>query len=131
MVTGMVERLIQAIKRRLAVLDNNPNWTQSTLIERLANIIENIRFIPNATTQLSPFEAHFGRKPKTQFTKIVIKPSQKNLSFNKLRSNCFDKKILKHDVLTNEEMWRYDGPSEDNLDIAYIEPVISRQHLKR
>ena len=33
-----------------------------------------------------------------------------------------DKKILKHDVLTNEEMWRYDGLSEDNLDIAYKEP---------
>ena len=33
-----------------------------------------------------------------------------------------DKRILKHDVLTNEEMWRYDGLSEDNLDIAYNEP---------
>ena len=33
-----------------------------------------------------------------------------------------DKKILKNDVLSNDELWRYDGLSEDNLDIAYKEP---------
>ena len=119
---SMVERLIQTIKRRLAVLDIDPNWTQTTLSESLANIIENTRFIPNATTQLSPFEAHFGQKPNTEISNIVTKPSHKNLTYNKLRSNCLDKKILKHDVLTNKETWRYDGLSEDNLDIAYREP---------
>ena len=120
--TGMVKTLIQTIKRRLAVLDIDPKWTQTTLSEGVANIIENIRLIPNATTKISPFEAHFGRKPNTEISNIVTKPSRKNLSYNKLRSNCLDKKILKHDVLTNEEMWRYDGLSEDNLDIAYTEP---------
>ena len=34
----------------------------------------------------------------------------------------FKQKLLKQDKLTNEEMWRYDGLSEDNLDIAYREP---------
>ena len=36
-----------------------------------------------------------------------------------------DKKILKLDVLTIEEMWRYDVLLEDNLDIAYREPDTS------
>ena len=27
-----------------------------------------------------------------------------------------------HDVLTKKEMWRYDGLSEDKLDIAYRKP---------
>ena len=40
-------------------------------------------------------------------------------------SKSSDKKILKHDVLTNEEMWLYDGLSEDNKDIAYREPEAS------
>ena len=120
--TGMVERLIQTIKRRLAVLDIDSKWTQTTLSQRVANIIENIRLIPNATTKTSPFEAHFGRKPNTEISNIITKPSHKNLTYKKLRSICLDKKILKHDVLTNEEMWRYDGLSEDNLDIAYKEP---------
>ena len=116
--TGMVERLIQTIKRRLSVLDIDPKWTQTTLSERVANIIENIRLIPNATTKISPFEAYFGRKPNTEISNIITKPSHKNLSYKKLRSNCLDKEILKHDVLTNEEMWRDDGLWEDNLDIA-------------
>ena len=120
--TGMVERLIQTIKRRLAVLDIDSKWTKRTLSQRVANVIENIRLIPNATTKTSPFEAHFGRKPNTEISNIVTKPSHKNLTYKKLRSNCLDKKILKQDVLTNEEMWRYDGLSEDNLDIAYKEP---------
>ena len=120
--TGMVERLIQTIKRRLAVLDIDSKWIQTTLSQRVANLIENIRLIPNATTKTSPFEAHFGRKPNTEVSNIITKPSHKNLTYKKLRSNCLDKKILKHDVLTNEEMWRYDGLSEDNLDIAYKEP---------
>ena len=69
----MVERLIQTIKRRVAVLDIDPNWTQATLSERLANIIENIGLNANATTKTSPFEAHFGRKPNTEISNIVTK----------------------------------------------------------
>ena len=61
--TGMVERLIQMIKRRLAVHDIDTNWSSETLSSRLANIIENNRLIPNRTTKITPFEAHFGRKP--------------------------------------------------------------------
>ena len=37
--TGMVERLIQTTKRRLAVLDIDPNWSNTTLANKLANII--------------------------------------------------------------------------------------------
>ena len=80
--TGMVEGQIQTIKQRLAVLNIDPIWTQATLSKRLANIIENIRLNPNATTQSSPFEAHFGRKPNTEISNIVTKPSNKNLSYN-------------------------------------------------
>ena len=65
--TGMVERLLQTIKRRLAVLDIDPNWSNTTLANRLTNIIENIRLIPNTTTKVSPFEAHFGRNSNTKF----------------------------------------------------------------
>ena len=50
--TGMVERLIQTIKRRLAVLDVDPNWSAVTLANRVANIIENIRLIP--PTKITP-----------------------------------------------------------------------------
>ena len=81
----MVERLIQTIKPRLAVLDIDPKWTQTTLSERLANIIENIRLIPNATTKVTPFEAHFGRKSNTEISNIITKPSHKNLTYSKFK----------------------------------------------
>ena len=117
--TGMVERLIQTIKRRLAVLDIDPNWSNETLSSRLANIIENIRLIPNKTKRTIPFEAHFGRKPNTELSNIVTKPSLGNLSYKKLKLHCLDKRLLRHDALTKEEMWRRDGTSEDELDIQY------------
>ena len=53
--TGMVERLIQTTKRRLAVLDIDPNWSSETLRSRLANVFEHIRLIPNRATKLTPF----------------------------------------------------------------------------
>ena len=117
--TGMVERLIQTIKRRLAVLDIDPNWSNTTLTNRLANIIENIRLIPNTTTKLSPFEAHFGRKPNTEISNITTKASHKNLSYKNLTNYCLDKKVLKQNALTMEEIWRRDGDSEQELDIRY------------
>ena len=117
--TGMVERLIQTIKRRLAVLDIDPNWSNKTLPNRLANIIEHIRLIPNTTTKISPFEAHFGRKPNTEILNITTKASHKNLTFKNLTKYCLDKKVLKQNALTMEEIWRRDGESEQELDIRY------------
>ena len=130
--TGMVELLIQTIKRRLAVLDIDPNWSSETLSSRLANIIENIRLIPNRTTKITPFEAHFDRKPNAALSNMLTKPSTKNLSYHKLKSRCLDKRTLKHDVLSQEEMWRLDGNSEDELDIQYKQdenPTDSTQQI--
>ena len=113
----MVERLIQTRKRRLAVLDIDPNWSNETLSTRLARIIKNIRLIPNKTTKTTPFEAHSGRKPNTELSNVVTKPSLDNLSYKKLKLRWLDKRHLRHDALTNEELWRRDGNSEDELDI--------------
>ena len=40
------------------------------------------------------------------------------MSYKKLKLRCLDKR-LRHDALTNEELWRRDGNSEDELDIQY------------
>ena len=54
---GMVEMLIQTIKRHLAVPDVDPNWSSETLSSRKSNIFEDLRLIPNRTTIVTPFEA--------------------------------------------------------------------------
>ena len=48
---------------------------------------------------------------------MLTKPSTKNLSYHKLKSRCLDKQLLELDTLTQEDMWRLDGKSEDELDI--------------
>ena len=84
--TGMVERLKQTIKRQLAELDIDPNWSNETLGSRLANIRENMRLIYNRTTKTTPFEAHYGRKPNTEITNILPKPSTK--TYHTINSKC-------------------------------------------
>ena len=123
----MVERLIQTNKRRLAVLGTDPNWSNETWSNRLVNITENTRLMPNRTTRTTPLEDHFGRKPNTKLTNILTKPSSKILSYkNSNFAVCFvfcfvlqNKILLRHDALTQDEMWRRDGTSEDELDIQY------------
>ena len=63
---------------------------------------------------------------------MVTKLSTKNLSYHKLKSRCLDKGTLKHDVLSEAEMWRLDGKSEDELDIQYKQdknPTTSSQQI--
>ena len=104
-------------------------WSSETLSARIASIIENIRLIPNKTTKVTPFEAHFGRKPNTELSILLTKPSTKNLSDKQLKSKCLHKKLLRHNALTQEEMWRRDGSSEDELDIQYNTQSSSHTHI--
>ena len=50
---------------------------------------------------------------------MLTKPSIRNLSYKKLKSKCLDKQLLRHDALTQEETWRRDGSSEDELETQY------------
>ena len=49
--TGMVERLIQTIKRKLGAINVDNNWSKETLASKISAIIENIKLIPNTTTK--------------------------------------------------------------------------------
>ena len=62
---GLVERTIQTIKRRLGVMLLDENVQSNKLC--LSTIIRDLRWNKQKTIKLSPFEAHFGRLPKTEF----------------------------------------------------------------
>ena len=62
--SGMVERLIQTLKRRLATMNIDPIWDNTANAEKISEKIESIRIIPNRVTKNPPFQAHFGR-PKS------------------------------------------------------------------
>ena len=61
---GLVEKTIQTIKRRLGVMLLDETVTSIKLA--LSTIIRDLRWIKQKTIQCSPFEAHFGRLPKTE-----------------------------------------------------------------
>ena len=117
--TGMVERLIQTIKRRIAVMEHDPLWSSADLATIVAKIIESIRLIPNATTKIKPFVAHFGRPPNTELSNIITKPSNKNLSYKQINKYASDQATLQHPALPREIMWDWDHDSEPELDIQY------------
>ena len=62
---------------------------------------------------------HIFVEPNNELTNRLTKQSKKILSYHKLKTRCLDKRILRNDVLTPEEMWKIDGSSEDELDIQY------------
>ena len=116
--TGLVERLIQTIKRRLALFDIEPNWSTVPLANRVANIIESIRLIPNPTKKITPYEAHFGRKPNTETSNITTKQSKHNLAYKNLTNKCLDKRYCRRtpsqwktfggEIVIQKMNWTYD-----------------------
>ena len=118
--TGMVERLIQTLKRRLASMISDPIWSNTTIAEKISAIIESIKLIPNRVTKITPLEAHFGRPPNTEISNIVTKPNKNNLTY-KIKSFYLDKKLLQHAALTPSDIWDNDANSEANLNIQYQE----------
>ena len=119
--TGMVERLIQTLKRRLASMISDPIWSNTNIAEKISAIIESIKLIPNRVTRITPFEAHFGRPPNTEISNIVTKPNKNNLTYNKIKSFYLDKKLLQHAALTPSDIWDNDANSEAKLNIQYQE----------
>ena len=121
---GMIERLIQTIKRRLSVLNTDPKWSKIKLADKIAEIIQEIKIIPNTTTKISPFTAHFGRKHNTPISNITTQTSTKNLSYNDIIKFYLDKKRgLKQPMLKADTIWNLESDSEPELDIQLHPPI--------
>ena len=102
---GLVERTIQSIKRRLGVMLLDENVTSIKLC--LGTIIRDLRWSKQKTFQRSPFEAHFGRLPKTKF-KILSDKFLQN-------SDRLDKEHLERSALTASQLNRRIDQSRDGL----------------
>ena len=118
--TGMIERLIQTIKRRLSVLNNDLKWSKITLADKIVEIIQEIKIIPNSTTKIAPFTAHFGRKNNTSLSNITTGTSTKNLSYKGITNFYLDKKRgLKQPMLNAETTWNLESDSKLELVIQF------------
>ena len=68
---GVVKRMIQTMKRRLAVMKIDKTNTPYQLASAVAEIIKTLRIKPHSVTEISPFEAHMGRKPNTPLSNVA------------------------------------------------------------
>ena len=76
---GLVERLIQTIKNRLACIKTAAQ-NQFNVKASINSIIYQLRICRQKTINISPFEAHFGRKANTPLSNITTKPDPKSLT---------------------------------------------------
>ena len=77
---GLVERMIQTIKRRLSFMKADHKETFSTSNAIKLNIVD-LRLTKQKTTKITPFEAHFGRPANTALKKISTVPSSLSLTY--------------------------------------------------
>ena len=121
--TGMIESLIQTIKRRLSVPNNDTKWSQITLADKIAEIIQEIKIIPNTTTKIAPYTAHFGRQINTQLSNIITKPSHKNMSYKKIKNFLFRQEEGPKATHSERGIHMECSDSEPELDIRFHEDI--------
>ena len=104
---GLVERTIQTLKRRLGVILLDENVQSIKLC--FSTIIRNLNWNKQKTIKVSPFEAHFGRLPKTEFK--ILRDKFIN------ESDRLDKEHLERSALTASQLKRRIDQSRDNVKI--------------
>ena len=87
---GLVERLIQTIKRRLSCMNLDNRNKSFTIKEAIKSLVYQIRISKQKTTNVTAFQAHFGRKPNTPLSKLSTVPKSSNLSFENILHHYLD-----------------------------------------
>ena len=87
---GLVERLIQTIKRRLGCMKLDNRNKTFTIKEAIKSIVYQLRICKQKTTNVTPFQAHFGRKPNTPLSNISAQPKSSNLSYENILHHYLD-----------------------------------------
>ena len=115
---GLVERTIQTIKRRLAVMLLDENVRSIKLA--LSTIIRDLRWSKQKTIRCSPFEAHFGRLPKPEF-KILRDKFMKNsdrLNMDYLERSALTASQLKRRVDQSRKLVKIVKKGQDSRDLS-------------
>ena len=103
---GLVERLIQTIKNRLACNKEEKSASNTFHIRHaLKIIIHQLRICKRKTTKISPFEARFGRKPNTPLSVIATKPKLSNLSDENIVNPYLDEDTVPPEAILPDDKW--------------------------
>ena len=87
---GLVERSIQTIKRQLGCMKLDSRDNRFTIKEAIKSIVYQLRRCKQKTTNVTPFQAHFERKPNTPLSNISTIPKSSNLSYENILHHYLD-----------------------------------------
>ena len=110
---GLVERLIQTVKRRLGCIKLDPKQHPFNIKQSLRQIAQELRICRKKATNISPFEAHFGRPANTPITNLTTKPNSKNLKWPNVQHDYLDDNIMGADELISDERWEQEVLDSD------------------
>ena len=101
---GLVERMIQTIKRRLSCMkaENKDTFSTSKTIKQ---IVSALRLTKQKTTKITAFEAHFGRPANTPLRNISTTLSSLNLTYEKNINHYLDADTVPADEFLDEAGW--------------------------
>ena len=97
--SGLVERSIQTIKRKLGTAKDYPNF--KNFKETIQKIIEDIRKSNHSLLKKSPFELHFGRKANTEWSQAFNNVVRSDTSAQGLERN-----LLTPDQIASQDYCR-------------------------
>ena len=112
---GLVERLIQTIENRLAGFKTAAQ-KQFNLKASIISIIYQLRICRQKAINISPFEAHFGRKANAPLSNISTEPDPNCLTYKRILNKYLDLETVRWEELIAEENWDVDARSNTELE---------------
>ena len=112
---GLVELLIQTIRNRLACIKTTAQ-KHFNLKASIISINYQLRICRQKTINISPFEAHFGRKANTPLSNISTEPDPNSLTYKRILNEYLDLETVRWEELISEENWDVDARSDTELD---------------
>ena len=76
-----------------------------TIKEEIKSIIYQLRICKQKTTNVTPFQAHFGRKPNTPLSNISTLPKSSNLSYENILQHYLDADNVPAEDYLDENGW--------------------------
>ena len=92
--------------------------------EAINSIVYQLRICKQKTANVTPFQAHFGKKPNTPLSNISTKPRSSNLSYKNILHHYLDADTVPVDDYLDENGWL----ASDRSDIL-IEEAMQKAHV--
>ena len=125
---GLVERLIQTIKNCLACIKTAAR-NQFSVKSLINSIIYQLRICRQKTINVSPFEAHFGRKANTPISNISTKPDPSSLTYKNILNKYLDLETVRWEEIISEENW--DNEERSGTELELNRDKLSKDAAKR